>query len=537
MSERNDRLQRLAAHIADDRPIDWIEDAGMTLAGDPAARGLRELEQVAQGFRHIQLTGGASLSGSCRFRFGPLRVLELLGRGGQGEVWRAYDPMLDLQVALKLRRMESDTLGHEFLEEARRLARVRHANIVSVYGAAVEEGRAGIWMELVRGTTLAELLASHGPFPAEEVRALGLDLCHTLAAVHRHGLLHGDIKPENIMREVSGRIVLMDFGVALELDNEPSLTVSGSPNYLAPEVLQGDPRSVASDVYALGAVLYRLLTGRHPRDADDGTGGPGKAGDRGAQARLSALRAGLPADLIRAVGRALDPLPQCRHAHAQAFAAALSGRPVTKFRYLIAAAAVLLAMALGIASWALHRAVPGAGWQTEAHFYRLDGQGDRELLGGTAIALGERLVLRFRSNRPAYVYVFDDDGSDQAAVLFPLAGLKPGNPLSADAMHQLPGSSAGIPLSWLVSRASRRDLFVVLAADTPQPMIERRISDWRHVQRGAESGERSVFDVVPAPREERIGNVRLRALLRDTEAASGEGHLRRWTFNFTHGTD
>ncbi len=267
MTARNDTnnpLEKLAARIADDEPVDWRAAGDDKATTDPILAGMRELEQVMQGFRHAQVSNGRDTPRTSRFKFGTLTVIEPIGSGSQGEVWRAYDPLLDLQVALKLRKMESGALSHQFLEEGRHLARVRQANIVSVYGAAVHDGRAGIWTELIRGTSLADLLARHGPFPLEEVRAIGVDLCHALAAVHRHGLVHGDIKLENVMREVSGRIVLMDFGAARELDRAHSSVVSGSLHYLAPEVLRGASPSVSSDLYALGVLMFRLLTGDYP---------------------------------------------------------------------------------------------------------------------------------------------------------------------------------------------------------------------------------------------------------------------------------
>ncbi len=258
------------------------------------------MEQVVQGFRHLQLSDGRNTPRSSKFRFGNLTVVEPLGSGAQGDVWRAYDPMLDLHVALKLRKVGSGALAHEFLEEARRLARVRQANIVSVYGAAVNDGRAGLWTELIRGTSLAQLLAQHGPFPAEEVRGIGLDLCHALAAVHRHDLLHGDIKTENVMREVSGRIVLMDFGAARELDSRDAGVVSGTLNYLAPEVLRGAAPTPASDIYALGVLLFRLLSGVYPYAADD-LDGLLRLQDGGKRARLADLQPGAPRDLLRTI--------------------------------------------------------------------------------------------------------------------------------------------------------------------------------------------------------------------------------------------
>src|SRR6185295_17695317 len=122
-NERDDELERLAARIADDEPVNWQGQSGT----DDAVSGLRELQQLVQGYRHVQLGGNRFTPRTSKFKWGNLTVLEPLGAGTQGEVWRAYDPLLDLQVALKLRKLESDTLSHQFLEEARRLARVRQA--------------------------------------------------------------------------------------------------------------------------------------------------------------------------------------------------------------------------------------------------------------------------------------------------------------------------------------------------------------------------------------------------------------------------
>jgi len=523
-TERDENLQALAARIADDQSVDWASEMDPALTGDPTALGLRELEQIVQGFRHMQLAGQSKASGACRFTFGPLQVLERLGEGAQGEVWRAHDPMLDMQVALKLRRLDSDTLGHQFLAEARRLARVRHANIVSVYGAAVEDGRAGLWMELVRGTTLAELLARDGRFPPEEVREIGMDLCRTLAAVHRHGLLHGDVKPENIMREVSGRIVLMDFGIARELDAEPTLTVSGSMKYLAPEVLHGGEPSVASDIYSIGAVLFRLLTGEYPGVAASHV------------ARRDAVSLHGHARLLSAITRALDPDPSRRFAHAMAFAQALAPAPQRSvpWRRMALAAALVLAAVGVVWRWPVQRPAGVIAWRSEAALRRLDARGSQSLPDGSVIALGDRLVLEFRSNRPAYVYVFDDDGSGEVAVLFPLAGLQTANPLAAGVDYRLPGRSDGKQLSWQVSREAARDVFVVLAADAPLSAVEDRIRSWGHARELDRGATRGVLEVVASPLERDIDNPELRAILRDLQSAESGGNVRHWRFSLPH---
>jgi len=130
-------LEKLAARLADEQPVDWHAAGSEKSSSDPILAGLRELEQVMHGFRHAQISNGKDTPRSSRFKFGTLTVVEPLGEGSQGEVWRAYDPLLDLQVALKLRKIESGALSHQFLEEARHLARVRQANIVSVSACPV----------------------------------------------------------------------------------------------------------------------------------------------------------------------------------------------------------------------------------------------------------------------------------------------------------------------------------------------------------------------------------------------------------------
>lgn len=199
-------------------------------------------------------------------RWGSFELLECVGRGGFGEVYRAFDPSLQREVAVKLLWPELDESRsrqqEHLLREARAMARVVHPNVVPVYGVDFREGRAGFWTAFVRGKTLSGLLAANGPFGPQETVLIGIDLCRALSAVHGAGLLHRDVKPGNVMREKGGRILLMDFGLT---DFSATQTFSGgTPRYMAPEVLAGEPASVRSDIFALGVLLYHLLTGRFP---------------------------------------------------------------------------------------------------------------------------------------------------------------------------------------------------------------------------------------------------------------------------------
>src|SRR5262249_5258595 len=149
-----------------------------------------------------------------------LRVLERLGSGSYGDVYRAWDTRLHCDVALKLARPMRGMPSFDesrALREARMLARVQHRNIVKVFGADSHDGRFGLWMELISGRTLAETVETQGPMGAQEAAHIGIEVCHALAAVHAAGLLHRDVKATNVMRENGGRIVLMDFGAGRPL--------------------------------------------------------------------------------------------------------------------------------------------------------------------------------------------------------------------------------------------------------------------------------------------------------------------------------
>ena len=261
--------------------------------------------------------------------WGPLRCLETVGKGAFGQVYRAWDTRLDREVALKLLRRRDSPPGLDasvVVHEGRMLAQVRHPNVVTVHGADRIAGRVGLWMEFIHGRTLEQLLRERGPFGAGEATLIGLDVCRALSAVHRAGLLHRDIKAQNVMREDGGRIVLMDFGTGLDpaagSDREaPGL--AGTPLYLAPEILQGEEASVRSDIYSVGVLLYRLVTGSYPvqertvaqvRDAHA----------RGARTLVRDARPDLPESFVQTVERALSSAPDARYASAGEMESALA---------------------------------------------------------------------------------------------------------------------------------------------------------------------------------------------------------------------
>ena len=197
--------------------------------------------------------------------WGHLRVLECIGRGAFGEVYRAWETRLDREVALKLLRAHVDDASPpSVIEEGRLLARVRHPNVVTIHGAERIDGRIGLWMEFVKGRTLEQALREGTRFTEQEVARIGVELCGAVSAVHAAGLVHRDIKAQNVMMAEDARLVLMDFGTGLELRSASETPVAGTPLYLSPEVLAGGPATVQSDVYSIGVLLYHLLTNRFP---------------------------------------------------------------------------------------------------------------------------------------------------------------------------------------------------------------------------------------------------------------------------------
>ena len=201
--------------------------------------------------------------------WGELDLLEEIGAGGFGRVYRARDPTLAREVALKVIAVRTPEQASAVLREGRLLARVRHRNVVTVHAARLLGDQVGLTMELVRGENLSDLVRRSGPMGAEEATVIGLSVCQALAAVHGAGLVHRDVKTRNVMRESGGRIVLMDFGAGRELEDlrtDRRLDLSGTPLYLAPELFAGETASAASDLYSVGVLLFFLVTARYPTE-------------------------------------------------------------------------------------------------------------------------------------------------------------------------------------------------------------------------------------------------------------------------------
>ncbi|GHE03053.1 serine/threonine-protein kinase [Streptomyces alanosinicus] len=217
--------------------------------------------------------------GTGRLLAGRYRVTARLGRGGMGVVWRAVDEVLGREVAVKELRTYTDAAGPELSglrlrmqREARAAARVRHPGVVAVHDVTEVDGRPLIVMELIDGPSLDGILRERGTLDPYEAARIGLAVTDALAAAHRSGVLHRDVKPGNILLDRSGRVVLTDFGIATMDDpadgSATRLTRSGelvgSLDYLAPERAQGGEPGAPADVGALGATLYAAVEGTSP---------------------------------------------------------------------------------------------------------------------------------------------------------------------------------------------------------------------------------------------------------------------------------
>jgi hypothetical protein len=201
---------------------------------------------------------------------GRYRVLDELGRGGMSVVWRGHDDVLDRPVAIKVLApgfAADQAFRDRMRREARAAARLSHPYVGAVYDfGEAPDGRPYMVMELITGQSLADLLRD-GPLPCARALTIGAQVASALAEVHARGLVHRDVKPGNVMVAGSGA-KLVDFGISATAGDTEQLdgpdTVLGTPAYVAPEVVTGSPAGTAADVYALGVLLYRALTGHLP---------------------------------------------------------------------------------------------------------------------------------------------------------------------------------------------------------------------------------------------------------------------------------
>lgn len=492
MRPERDRIEGLLGPISDGEAIDWdavVRDA------DPSERAmaeaLRDVDGIGSWSRALQRAtvpdGGATETFREIPRWGELLLLERRGAGSSAEVWRAWDPRLRREVALKLvlSGRPGDTASADnspLMAEGRALARVRHPNVVAVHGIDSHDGRVGLWMDLVRGDTLEQVVATTGPLAPDEAARLGREIGGAVEAVHAAGLLHRDIKPANVVRDADGRWILADFGLGRPLlagggaDPAP-LSLVGSPMYMPPELLEGGVPDARADVYALGLLVRYALTGAHP--FPDGTLGElRKAAAAGPQPALAKARPGLPPGLITAVEMACAPRAAQRCASAREFVAALGtgappGRRGRRRAWLVAVPVLAVITIAALAAFNAGRG-PGADargtYTVEAALVRHGSVGPEPVVDGGLVSPGDRLSLRWRASRPLWVYVVNADDRGESYLLFPQPRFAARNPLPADTPVVLPGTMDGGEVAWTVTSAGGRETFLVIAS--PEPLAE-----------------------------------------------------------------
>jgi len=263
-------------------------------------------------------------------------LVEVVGRGGMGEVWAARDLRLDRDVAVKLLspHMASQAgVRERFDAEARSAARLNHPNVIAVFDSGEHQGTPYLVMELLAGRTLADEL-DLGPLDPERARSLGVEVLGALAASHQAGVLHRDIKPGNLLVAADGSTKVGDFGIAKStegLDLTSAGMIVGTAAYLAPERLAGHPATAQADLYALGVVLYEALSGQKPFRGDTPMSLL-RAVEAHDAVPLSVARPDLDASLTATVDRAMAADPARRFASAADMAAALQGRRVAELR-------------------------------------------------------------------------------------------------------------------------------------------------------------------------------------------------------------
>ena len=222
-------LFKIVGAIADGQRIDWnTAESSAPESQRPLVYKLKVISRVAKAHKAGQLAD-PELGREPMLRlhdvpaesWGHLQIIEKIGEGAFGEVYRAYDPYLDREVALKLfhpDRVLSSGQTVKAIDEGRLLARIRHPNVATAYGAEQYAGRFGMWMELIEGSTLQEIIQRRGSLAPTEAMEIAREVCRALTALHEAGIIHRDIKASNIMRADDGLIVLMDLGVSRDID-------------------------------------------------------------------------------------------------------------------------------------------------------------------------------------------------------------------------------------------------------------------------------------------------------------------------------
>src|SRR5262245_9771308 len=428
-------------------------------------------------------------------RLGPYEVVAPVGAGGMGEVYRARDPRLGRDVALKIAATSAEGQADRFRrfeQEARAVAALNHPSVLAVYDVGSENGTAYVVFELLEGQTLRERL-ERGTTPARKAVEYGVQIAHALAAAHARGIVHRDLKPENVFVTSNGRIKVLDFGLAKLKGGEADLVdavtrtatddglVVGTAGYMSPEQARGKAADPRSDVFALGAVLYEMISGRPAFGGETRTDRLAAILQRDPPELASAAREPVSPALERVVRRCLEKDPEERFQSARdvAFALeALAGEsardrveaeaPAPRRWWKPAAAVVALAAVTGAVIVAgrdaLERPLPS--------FRQLTFR--RGAITGARFASDERTVVYSAAwdGKPSTAFTTRLDAPDSRSL-----GLPPARVLSVSSHGELAvllvaDADVGYPAIGTIAR-------VPLAGGVPRPVYEKvRDADW-----------------------------------------------------------
>jgi serine/threonine-protein kinase len=256
---------------------------------------------------------------------GRYEILEIIGTGANGRVARGHDPLIGRLVAIKLLSPElaKDDARQRFLREARVIGQLSHPSIITLHDMGIEESTSTPYlvMEFINGQTLNRIIEK-GSVPLPRASAWAAEVATALAAAHRKGIIHGDVKPANILIAEDGRVKLMDFGLSRLASRDASGTLSGTPAYWCPEQIMGKAQDARSDIFSLGVVLYEMVTGRRPFDADTLQGVCNRVLSS-AVLPPSTANASLPIPFDQLMARCLAKDPAARYGDGDALAADL----------------------------------------------------------------------------------------------------------------------------------------------------------------------------------------------------------------------
>ncbi len=544
--KKSENLRELAQSIADGHDVDF---AGLAGEGKLSKEELQSLRMM-QAMRRISAGAGAAVEAThaagAPLETG-LHVMEEIGRGSHGKVFRALDRALDREVALKVLNESHfrDAPSRErFIREARLLAALDHENIVRIYSIDEPDGQLQIELEYVGGKTLQRIVKEDGPMTPGEAARVGIAICRALEEIHAAGLVHGDVKPSNVMRTPNDRIVLLDFGIArtYSAEDETAIApfVAGTPVVMPPEQFVGKKVGPQADIFAVGAVLYWLVSGRFPFE--------GKTPDE-IRERLEVDRAtpltqagvGVSPAFAAVVERAIERDKGDRFASATEFIRALQpllpeSIEATKRQKAIRAFGGLALLVIAALTWRIVTAPEPLAIRADLFVERA--QGRVELGEGGVIQLGDQLQLDVNAGEDLHVYVFNEDFAGESFQLFPIEGGDLENPLRAKATHVLPGTFEGDVLRWEISSAGGSELIAVVAGAGPVPEAEvlcarlpdAFVADDHRGMGVATTSPANRLDVAGAPRFSSLGDF-VREMERQAER---DGKVVVKTFRLRH---